>query len=80
MKRESRLAIELWDMLREHVPTGKRREAALTLLTALQDYGMERDELCDVVDDDVHLIYAFYDLFGEEDEDKDDSDIEQDDE
>lgn len=71
MRRESRLILELWDVIRDHVPPGKRGDTALAMMTLLQDYGMERDDLCDVVDEDPHLTRAFHSLFDDDDEAED---------
>lgn len=60
------LALELWDVLRDHVP-GKKAEAARAFLQVFAENGVDRDEMIDVRDDD-DLDGVFDDVFDSDDD------------
>jgi hypothetical protein len=70
------LVIEIWDHVREHVAASKRTEVAVCLLRAFRDFGFEGSDVAEVTEEDIHLMYAYHDVFeniepDDEDEDED---------
>lgn len=72
MKSESRLCLDLWSAIRDHLIAAQRGEAALAMMEAFADHGMDARDLCDVVDEDSYLTRAYHEVFGEDDEDSSD--------
>lgn len=66
MKRESALVIEIWELVRDLTPPAKRGEIATGLLRAFEEYGLDRRDLQDVVDEDAYMSRAFREVFDEE--------------
>ena len=78
IKAESNLVVELWDQVRDSLPNARRQEIAVGMLKCFNDYGFEKDDLHDIIDEDDILAAAFNEFFdeGEEDEyeDEDEND------
>lgn len=72
MQRESHLILEVWDEVRDFIPPTKRVEVATAILLHMQDYGMEPQDMAEIVDEDPYLTHAFYDLFAEEELERED--------
>lgn len=73
MKIESSLIIEIWDHVRDQIQPGRRLETALSIIRSCEEYGLDERDLQDVVDTDVYLTRAYYDVFEiEEDNNNDD--------
>jgi hypothetical protein len=64
----SNLAIELWDVLRDHIP-GKKTEAARAFLQVFAENGADREDMLDVREEDSDLDAVFDDVFEEEETD-----------
>lgn len=63
MRSESKLALEIWDLVRDQIAPARRQEIAAALLQAFEEFGFEDRDLQDVVDEDAHLTRAFYEVF-----------------
>ena len=68
MKSESHLIVEVWDLVRDHLPASRRLEIAISMLRAFEEYGFSHKDMQDVQDDDVHLTRAYHDLFEDEED------------
>lgn len=71
MNSESSLVMEVWDLMRDALPSGRRQEAAIALLRSFEEYGFEGGDLTHLVDEDEHLTAAHRVVFGSDDEDED---------
>lgn len=66
MNKESTLAIEIWEIVRDNLPTVRRLDTAVGLLKALEDYGFDARDLQDVIDEEPYLTRAYRDVFDED--------------
>ncbi len=66
MKSESKVIAELWDLIRDFVPTSRRLEVAISFVQTFEDYGFDSRDMSDIVDEDAYLRRAFMDLFEDE--------------
>jgi hypothetical protein len=71
MKNESNLVLEVWDMVRDHIPVAKRLEHAIGIVRAFEEYGMDARDLADIVDEEPYLTRAYNEVFDEEQEAED---------
>jgi hypothetical protein len=74
---EAELALELWNAVRDFIPASKRDAVAEEFLSKFENFGVNPEELADVVEEDRNLSNAFEELYGGEidvdfDEDEDD--------
>jgi hypothetical protein len=76
-KPEERLALHIWEAVREHLPSGKREECAEGILRALEEYGMDGADLAGLRDEDEDIAEAYEAIFGS-DEDEDEEPFEED--
>jgi hypothetical protein len=74
MNSESKVIAELWDLVRDFVPSPRRLEVAISFIQTFEEFGFDRRDMADIVDDDAYLRRAFMDLFDEEDEEEEDED------
>jgi hypothetical protein len=68
MSEESKLVIEVWEVMRDVLPPARREDAALRLLKVFEENGFKIDEIegeDSILDEALHL------LRDEEDEDED---------
>lgn len=73
MKVESSFIFEIWEAVRDFVPAARRTETAVSILRSCEEFGLESNDLVDILDEDDALTAAFKIVFGlEEDEDEDD--------
>ena len=63
MSSESQLVIGLWDAVRDFIPANKRADAAVGIMTAIQDFGIESSDLGGVEDEDDDLNAALKEVF-----------------
>jgi hypothetical protein len=63
---ESNLVIELWEHIREHITPSRRKEVAIHLLREFTEFGFEKEDLADIVDEDSTLGEAYTEFFNEE--------------
>ena len=71
MRSEARLAITIWEAVRDSLPSEKRSEAAETILRAMEEYGFDARELDALTHEDDDLAEAYsvvFDVEPEEDE------------
>jgi hypothetical protein len=69
---ESSLVLELWELVRDGIPSARRADLALSMLRSFEEFGFEAKDLADLLDEDDHLTAAYRALFGH-DGDEDDS-------
>lgn len=72
MNSESQLVAEVWELVRDHVPTSQRLETAISYLRTFEEFGFTSKDLAHIVDEDRYLARAYDDLYGEEAEEEDD--------
>jgi len=66
MNSESKVLVELWDLVRDHVPTGRRLDIAISFIRVFEEFGFDERDLQDIVDHDRYLGRAYDDLYGED--------------
>jgi len=71
MKNESNLVLEVWDMVRDHIPVAKRLEIAIGVVRAFEEYGMDSKDLADITDEEPYLTRAYLEVFDEEVDEED---------
>jgi hypothetical protein len=79
MNSESRFIVEIWELVRDQLPTSKRQDIASGLIRSAVDYGFDPRDLNDLLDEDPTLaraVRALDDAGDEEPETYDDSDDE----
>lgn len=72
MKDESKVVVELWDLVRDHVPTSQKLDIAIAFIRAFEEYGFDSRDMQDIIDEDRYLARAYNDLFEVEEEEEDD--------
>jgi len=72
MNSESKVVAELWDLVRDHIPSPRRLEMAIAFLRAFEEYGFDSRDMIDIMDEDQYLCRAFADLYDVGDEDEED--------
>lgn len=70
MKHESQLISELWELVRDHIPTSQKLDTAIQFLRTFEDHGTDSADMADIVDEDRYLARAYDDLYGEEAEEE----------
>ena len=70
MSSESQLILDVWEIVRDHVPHTKRAAIAEDLLYAFVEYGFERSDCASITDEDPDLSSAFDEVFDELDDDE----------
>lgn len=63
MRSESKLTLEIWELVREQIAPARRQDIATSLLQAFEEFGFEDRDLQDVIDEDPHLTRAFHEVF-----------------
>ena len=72
IKSESNLVIEVWEQVRDYLPAARRQEAAVGIIRAFVEFGFDKEDFSDIIDEDDVLTAAFNEAFDEgEDEDQD---------
>lgn len=75
MKSESNLVIEVWEQVRDSLPVARRTEIAVGIIKAFEEFGFEKDDFSDIIDEDDILTAAYNEYFDEaDDDDADDED------
>ena len=75
MSNDTQLILDIWDTVRDILPTAKRVEVANGILRAFSEYGFEARDISAIADEDSDLEEAYYEIFYEGDypmEDEDD--------
>ena len=72
MSSEAQLILGVWEVVRDHLPHGKRAVIAQDLLYAFQEYGFESGDCTTIIDEDPDLAAAFDEVFLEDDDDESD--------
>lgn len=76
MTNESNLVFQVWELVRDQLPAARRYDVAVGMFRSFAEYGFEKRELQDILDEDPSLTRAFNDAFDDEDEDDEDYDYE----
>lgn len=71
MNSESKVVAEIWDLVRDSLPSSRRLEIAIAILRSFEEYGFDSRDMQDILDEDVYLSRAFADLYGDDEEDED---------
>ena len=74
MNSEAKLVLELWDLVRDFIPSGRRTELAISVLRSFEEYGFDDKDIQDIVDEDVYLARAYSDLYGSDEDDHEEDD------
>jgi hypothetical protein len=74
MNSESKVVAEIWDLVRDSLPSSRRLEIAIAILRSFEEYGFDSRDMQDILDEDVYLSRAFADLYGDDDEEDEDDD------
>lgn len=74
MNSESKAIAEIWDLVRDHIPSSRRLEIAIAMLRSFEEYGFDSRDMQDILDEDVYLSRAFADLYGDDEEEEDEED------
>lgn len=72
MSSEAQVILDVWEVIRDHLPHNKRAAIAQDLLYAFQEYGFEGEECATIVDEDPDLALAFDEVFLEDEEEETD--------
>ncbi len=68
MNSESRLILENWEAVRDHIPANKRLDVAIQWLRQFEEYGIDPGEFADLAGEDKYLEEAYNTLYGEDPE------------
>lgn len=71
MKVESSFLLEVWEITRDFVPAGRKLDTAVSLMRSFEEFGMDNNDLVDVIDEDDTLTAAYKLVFGLDSEDED---------
>jgi hypothetical protein len=71
IKSESNLVIEIWEHVRDSIPSARRHDAATGIIKSFVEFGFEKEDFSDIVDEDDILTAAYNEVFNEGDEDVD---------
>ena len=74
MNSESKAIAEIWDLVRDNIPSSRRLEIAIAMLRSFEEYGFDSRDMQDILDEDVYLSRAFADLYGDDEEEEDEED------
>lgn len=78
MTNEVEVFLELWDTVRDYIPSKERDVVAETFLSTIVQYGTDHKELEIIADEDRNLHNAYQSLWGSEtDDDYGDDDYEE---
>lgn len=71
MKVESSFLLEVWEITRDFIPAGRKLDTAVSLIRSFEEFGMDNNDLVDVIDEDDILTSAYKLVFGLDHEDTD---------
>jgi len=75
MTSESKLILELWELVRHDIPASSRASVAHSMMALFYEYGFEARDVADVVEEDHVLGKAYFEVFeGEDDQELEDDD------
>ncbi len=77
MNKESRLLIEIWDVVGEQINKSQRVDAVINILRAFEDYGIDPLDFEEATDEDPYIANGFEAVVEREDsyDDEDEEDI-----
>lgn len=59
MNKESRMLVDIWDLVGDQFPKAQRLEAVMSLLRIFEDFGIETTEFEDATEEDAYLLHGF---------------------
>ncbi len=68
IKSEANLIVEVWELVRDSLPAGRRQEIAVGMLRSFVEFGFEKEDIADIIDEDDVLSNAFTEVFDEGEE------------
>ncbi len=68
MNSESKVIAEIWDLVRDSIPSARRLEIAIAILRSFEEFGFDDRDMQDIFDEDVYLSRAYADLYGDDKE------------
>lgn len=68
---ECELVINLWDAVSDAVPLSKRLDIAVSIIRAMEEYGIDIADLGSIADEDPLLAKAYAEAGSEEESDSD---------
>ena len=71
---DAELVVEIWNAVREYIPSKDREFAAQHVISVL-DAHLELDEIEEIVVEDKHLAQAFTEFYEENSEDEDEEEM-----
>jgi hypothetical protein len=66
IKSESNLVFELWEQVREYIPAARRTEVAVGFIKSFSDFGFEKEDFHDIIDEDEALSAAYSEFFNDD--------------
>jgi hypothetical protein len=72
MNSESSLVMEVWEAVRDFVPSAKRTDVAVSILRSVEEFGLGARDLTDLLDEDENLTAAHGIVFGSDEEREED--------
>ena len=76
MNRESRLLVDLWDLVGDQFPKAQRLDAMISILRHFQEFGIEPEEFEDATEEDLYILHGFEAIVEREDAIDDEVDYE----
>lgn len=73
MSDDARLLLDVWEVVRDHLPPAKREVAAIALMRVFADHGYDARDLAAVKDEDEDLDVAFEEVFSDPETDVEDT-------
>lgn len=70
MTSEANLVIAVWEAIKDIIPAARRNEATLTIMRAFEEYGFEKEQLLDLLDEEDQMTNAFRVVFDMEEDDE----------
>jgi hypothetical protein len=72
MTNENTLVLEIWELVRDQLPAARRLETAAGILRAFEEYGFDKRDLDEIVEEDAYLAKAFHEVFDVDQDEEDD--------
>lgn len=76
MNRESRLLVDIWDVVGDQFPKAQRVDAVIRILRAFQEFGLDPIEFEDAIEEDPYIQHGYESVVEKDDayEDEDGED------
>lgn len=82
MNAECDMVHQIWETVKDSLPSSKRAEISLSLVKVFEEYGLDHRQLNGLLDDDVdiHLVRAYESVYGDDTDDEEEYDYEKEEE